>query len=225
MVRQPMVPFTLTGTGGSGVFTWSVSGVPGVTVNSGTGALSGSPTVGGNQTLTVTLTNANSPLQFISMNYPVGVLQITSGAPPSTGTIGVPYGPFTATAAGGTGNYVWFVTGIPGIVMNGATGVVSGTPTALLSGLTITVTDNTTHLSVSQNYPVTIGGAALAITTAVLPAGVVNQPFSAILCGTGGTGNYRLGDQRSSRAHGECEQRRNQWKAHGGRTADPDTLR
>ncbi len=92
------------------------------------------------------------------MNYPVAVtyapLMIISGAPPATGTVGVPYGPFTAAAAGGSGSYLWSVSGIPGVTINGGSGVLGGKPTASASSLTIVVTDTSTLLSTSQSYAV-----------------------------------------------------------------------
>jgi uncharacterized protein (TIGR03437 family) len=184
--------FPLTASGGSGVFLWSVSGVPGVTVNGATGVLSGSPTLAGNLTLTVTLTNANLLSQSISQNYPVNVLGITSGAPPTSGTVGMSYGPFNATATGGSGSYLWSASGVPGVTIGPVTGVLAGSPTTPGSGdtLTVTVTDTETHLSSSQNTPVVIAGAALMITTTSLPSGIQNQAYSASLGGAGGSGNY-----------------------------------
>jgi uncharacterized protein (TIGR03437 family) len=189
---QAYAPFTFTGSGGSGSFLWSVSGIPGLTVNSGTGVLSGTPTASGNLTLTVTLTNANSLTQSISQHYPVNILAIIGGAPPANGTVGLPYGPFTATATGGSGSYLWSASGIAGVTIGGGTGALSGTPTTLGSGqtLSITVTDTATHLSVSQNYTVNIAGAALVITTTTLPGGIQGQPYSARLAGAGGSGSY-----------------------------------
>ena len=191
-IGQAYGPFTFTGSGGSGSYQWSVSGVPGLTVNSGTGVVSGTPTVSGNLTLTVTLTNANNLVQPISHDYPVNVLAITSGTPPTDGTVGLAYGPFTVTAGGGSGSYLWSASGVPGVTIGGGTGVLSGTPVAPGSGLTLTVmvTDTTTHLSVSQNYTVNIAGAALVITTTSLPGGIQNQPYSARLAGAGGSGSY-----------------------------------
>ncbi len=223
--------FPLAASGGSGVFLWSVSGVPGVTVNGATGVLGGAPTVGGNLTLTVTLTNANVPGQSISQNYPVNVLGITSGAPPASGTVGMPYGPFTATAAGGSGSYLWSASGIAGVTINGATGVLSGAPTMPGLGmmLAVTVTDTTTHLTATQNYPVDIAGSALMITNTSLPGGIQNQPYSARLVGAGGSGSLYLVDQRDRWACGELFQWRNQrkplwrWKPHAER--DPGRRR
>ena len=157
-VGQTYGPFTLMGSGGSGSFLWSVSGVAGLTVNSGTGVLGGAPTASGNQTLTVTLTNANSLSQSISQNYPVNIafppLVITSTAPPANGTVGQAYGPFTFTASGGSGNFLWSVSGVAGLTVNSGTGALSGTPTAG-GNLTLTVTltnANNLSQSISQNY-------------------------------------------------------------------------
>ncbi len=55
-------------------------------------------------------------------------LTITSGAPPASGTLGLPYGPFTFTPSGGSGSYLWSVSGVAGLTVNSSTGVLSGTP-------------------------------------------------------------------------------------------------
>ncbi len=195
VLGQAYGPFTFTGSGGSGTYQWSASGVPGLTVNSATGVLSGTPTTSGNLTLTVTLANSNSAGQPISHDYPVNVLAITSAAPPADGTVGLAYGPFTAMASGGSGSYLWSASGVAGLTIGGGTGVLSGTPSTPGSGLTltVTVTDTNTHLSASQNYTVNIAGAALVITTTALPGGIQNQSYSARLGGAGGSGSYTWG--------------------------------
>ena len=69
-------------------------------------------------------------------------LTITSGAPPASGTLGVPYGPFTATASGGSGSFQWSASGVPGVTIGSATGTLGGTPTTVgVFSLTVTVAD------------------------------------------------------------------------------------
>ena len=117
-------------------------------------------------------------------------LSITSGVPPN-GTLNVGYG-FTLTASGGSGGYLWSASGVPGLAINSANGVLSGTPTSLGTfTLAVTLIDaNNLASSISQNYSVTITTTALSITTSSLPSGTQSQPYAASLAGSGGSGSY-----------------------------------
>ena len=70
-----------------------------------------------------------------------GLLTVTTTTLPA-GTVGVPYGPVTLTASGGTPPYTWTATGLPAGLSLSTAGVLSGTPTASGSfATTITVKD------------------------------------------------------------------------------------
>jgi hypothetical protein len=185
---------TLAGTGGTGPYTWSVTAgsLPaGLTVDGATGVISGTPTGSGPATFTVTLTDAAN--QTASQAYTVGIVaapSITTTTLPG-GEVGAPYSQ-TLAGTGGTGPYTWSVTAgtLPaGLTLDGATGVISGTPTG--SGpatFTITLTD-AANQTASQAYPVSIL-AAPSITTTTLPGGEVGAPYSQAVMGAGGTGPY-----------------------------------
>lgn len=152
--------FTMTGTGGTGPYTWTATGVPaGLSLSTG-GVLSGTPTVNGSFPIVFTLTDStptsvNKTLTLTLAAAP-GALAITSGAPPSP-VIGVPYS-FTVTATGGTAPYTFSATGLPaGLSIAAGTGVISGTPTALGgSSVTVTVTDSVPTSISSPVYTVTV---------------------------------------------------------------------
>lgn len=144
---------------------------------------------------TVTVMNlggiASAPATFTITSGPQP-LTITSGAPPN-GVVNAAYGPFTLTASGGSGTYLWSVRGVPGLTVNGPSGVLSGTPTSTgILTLTVTLTDaNNLASSISRNYSVTIeGSSGLTIITPSLPGGIQNQAYSASLVGSGGSGTY-----------------------------------
>src|ERR1051325_5922406 len=189
---------TLTANGGMAPYTWSVSAgtlPPGLTLAT-TGIVSGTPTSTGTTTFTVTVTDkksdtASKPLS-ITVNPP---LAITTTSPLAAGIVGTAYSQ-TLTATGGSGVYTWSVSKgslPPGLTLAGATGVISGTPTATgTASFTVTVADTATPKQMaSQPLAITINPAPpVAITTTSLAAGTVGVAYSQTLTATGGTGSY-----------------------------------
>jgi hypothetical protein len=107
----------------------------------------------------------------------------------------VPYSrPVQAT--GGSGTLTWTISAgalPPNLILDPATGVISGTPTAPgTSSFTVRVAD-TGGQSATQPLSITITaipppGTPPDITTTTLPAGTVNQPYNQPVVATGGTG-------------------------------------
>ena len=127
--------------------TWFIVGSlpPGLSLVTGGGVavITGTPTVSGTYAFQVTATAPNGSYGVKTMT--ISVLEITTASLPNF-TIGVAYSQ-QMQAAGGSGNYIWSIaTGtLPaGLTMN-ALGLISGTPTALATGdtLTFVVTDVT----------------------------------------------------------------------------------
>jgi hypothetical protein len=102
----------------------------------------------------------------------------------------------TLTASGGTAPYTWLLTSgtLPaGLMLNAATGAISGTPTVTASAtpLMFTATDSGSPAQSGQvNLTLTIAPAVLAVTTTQLPSGQVGVAYSATLAATGGTTPY-----------------------------------
>jgi hypothetical protein len=205
--------------GGKTPYSWSATGLPGglgLSSNSTSELISGTPTVSGNFTVTITATDAFSPhnTSQVNLNLHIGAgVTITTSSLPDA-TQNVTYSGITLSAAGGTPVYSWSwnaTTSPPGLTLNTATGAIGGTPT--VSGnfsVTITASDSSTP---SASNSVTLGlqvYPALTITTPLLPrsavevypanppAGwvilppgwIVNQPYTATLTASGGKGTY-----------------------------------
>jgi large repetitive protein len=116
-------------------------------------------------------------------------LQITTGSPLPTGTVGTAYSTGFA-ASGGSPPYTFALTGTapPGLSLSQAT--LSGTPTtAGQYSFGITVTDSANG-SASKQFTLLVQPAALTVTTASLPNGQVGVAYSAQLAATGGTPPY-----------------------------------
>ncbi|HKT35630.1 MAG TPA: Ig domain-containing protein, partial [Nitrospira sp.] len=189
--NQPVVA-----TGGTGILTWSIIAgtLPAnLTLNPTTGAISGTPTVAGTSSFTVRVQDSGglSAIQALSITInPPAPPTITTTSLPA-GTLGQPYNQ-TLQAVGGTGARTWSIivgTLPPGLHLDQATGVISGTPTAAgTSSFTVQVQDAAGQ-SDSQALSIVINASdPPRITTTTLPGGTVGQPYNQTLQATGGTG-------------------------------------
>lgn len=155
------IPYTHTFpvTGGTGPYVFSITGsLPtGLTLNSSTGVVSGTPTAMGTFPFTVGVTDANMLTGTVDCSITIGdsTLAIVCGSPPG-GTVGIPY-THTFPASGGTPAYTFSITvpALPtGVNLDTSNGVASGTPAAAgVFSFTIQVTDST---SVSRSVPCSI---------------------------------------------------------------------
>ncbi|MEK6301846.1 MAG: putative Ig domain-containing protein [Acidobacteriota bacterium] len=155
--------FVLQKAGGAPAYTWSLaSGAlpPGLALNATTGAISGTPTLDGEFTFTVKLTDSllvnvtSGTLRIIVDPAP---LVITSGGDLTSGKLNVNYS-FQLLFTGGRAPYTWaLATGaLPtGLTLDTATGLISGKPTAI-GTFTFTV-------SLTDGQPVTVQSQTLRI--------------------------------------------------------------
>jgi serine/threonine-protein kinase len=163
------VPFstTFTAAGGAGPYAWTAAGLPpGLTINSATGTISGTPTTAGGYSLLVTVTDGESPAQSASaaasfdIRYPA--VHIAAAALPDA-TAGVAYPGVQFSASGGDGTYSWFVA--PGTALPAG---LSLSPAGVLSGTPATAGTFTVYVSVTDAEP---GGAGFATTKLTLTVG------------------------------------------------------
>lgn len=186
--------YTLAVVGGNGTYTWSIvdGSLPvGLSLASGTGVISGTPTNVGTANFAMRVadgvTTVTTPLS-ISIN-PVAAITITTASLPN-GAVDITYMQ-TLAVSGGRGNYTWSISAgaLPaGLSFAGDTGVISGKPTAAgTTSFTVQVSDGITKatrvLSITVNPPLTI-------TTTSLPASHVSVAYSQTLAASGGNGIY-----------------------------------
>ncbi len=195
----------LQGSGGTGTYVWSVaSGSPpaGLTLNSMTGQLSGSPTVSGTFSFTAGLMDGAGHSATASLSIFIeGALIISCNSCVSNGvlpyaSVGVPYSA-TLSASGGQTPYNWCVQETNGTCDNGAGGglppgltiststdgnfygIISGTPTSQPAApltVTVEVSDSETVKAVGSE-PLTL--VVFSILTKTVPNGFINQAYKA----------------------------------------------
>ncbi|WP_425598220.1 putative Ig domain-containing protein [Xanthomonas arboricola] len=190
---------TLSASGGTAPYTYAVSAgsLPaGITLASN-GTLSGTATVEGSFNVTVTATDANT--FTATQAYALTVAGPNLALPASTlpaGTAGQAYSAAITPATGGTAPYSYALTGgvLPaGVVVDAATGALSGTPTvAGTFNFTLTVSDSTPSpaAQASRSYTLTIAAPVVVIAPTTLPAATRGTAYSQTLSASGGTAPY-----------------------------------
>jgi large repetitive protein len=178
---NPLSPSTITGT--SSTFTASYT-------PTAVGPYSWRASYGGDTNNAAFTAGCEGPV-LVNPTQPTTALTITSPVLPS-GTLNTFYSQ-TVTAAGGTTPYIWSINGgiTPNLTINSATGVISGTPTALGTyNFTVKVTDSTspTAETATQAESISITTGGLTITTPFLASGMHGRLYSETVTTSGGTG-------------------------------------
>jgi hypothetical protein len=141
---------------------------PGLTVNTGTGLISGTPTTAGTYTVTISATNAGGTgSATLTITIVIPPPPVITSATTANGFVGVPFS-YQITA---TNNPTSFdAVGLPpGLSVNTSTGLISGTPT---TAGTYTVTISATNAGGT-------GSAILTITIDIPSPPVITSPLTA----------------------------------------------
>lgn len=190
---------SLAASGGIAPYGWTLTAgsLPAGLSLSPAGVLSGTPTAAGSASITVQVSDAQTPAQSSSKALTLLVnpanLVISTGSLPD-GAFGVAYSSALA-ASGGTTPYTWAVASgsLPAGLSLSSGGVLSGTPTAAgSSSFLIQVTDSSAPAnSATRPYTVTINASALVINNnSPLPPGTAGVPYGATLSAGGGVAPY-----------------------------------
>jgi len=183
----------LAATGGTPPLSWSVSvgSLPtGLTLNAGTGQISGTPLAAGTFNFTARVTDSLAAAATRDFTLTINpALLITTGSPLPGGTAGRAYSQSLA-ATGGTLPLSWSISSgslPPGLTLNPASGLISGTPTTP-GGFSFNarVTDSV-MASATRSYTLAISAAPAITTTSPLGPGTATAPYSTTLAATGGT--------------------------------------
>ena len=177
---------SLAANGGSGSYTWSVSGLPGGVTATAAGVISGTPAANGSFTVAATVTDSKGATASKSYTVTIAavplVITTTSLANP---TAGAAYSASVA-ASGGVQPYTFSASGLPAGLSISAAGAITGTTTAAgTASVTVTVKDGA-GTTASQSYTLTVGlPAAPPLTVTGLPATSAPATQSTVQIGLG----------------------------------------
>jgi hypothetical protein len=194
---------TVVATGGLAPLTYSVSvgSLPaGLSFNSGTGAITGTPTgPNGTASFTVKVTDKSNPVQTASQALSIAVnLPPAPAITTSSLSGGVEFANYNQTVAAtgfGTLHYSVSVGSLPaGLSLNVANGAITGAPSGpnATASFTIQVTDSSNPVqTASQALSIAVSlPPAPSITTTTLPNGTVGANYNQTIALTGGHGPF-----------------------------------
>jgi YVTN family beta-propeller protein len=158
----------LAASGGVAPYTFSIisgSLPPGLTLNTSTGAITGTPTTGGTNNFTVQVTDSKGNSATSNCTITVVVpTPIALSCPAGTAQVGIAYSSaFNVT--GGVPGYTFSITSgslPPGLTLNTSTGALTGTPTT-------TGTYNFTSQVVDSQGNKATAGCSIAVTSSTTP--------------------------------------------------------
>ncbi|MEU7905319.1 putative Ig domain-containing protein [Actinoplanes sp. NPDC049118] len=147
---------SMTVAGGKAPYTWSATGLPaGLTINTSTGAITGTPTSTTAYTSKVTARDASGNTGDTTFSWQIAT-PITIASTNMFAVVGVNTH-VALEASGGSGTYTWSVTGLPaGLRLDTTTGLITGTPDDIGQDdawipVTVTATDTAGRTSSLDN--------------------------------------------------------------------------
>ena len=156
---------------------YSATGLPsGLTINTTSGLISGTPTAAGVSNAVLTATNAaGSSIQTLTISITSVPVPLVTSSATATATVGSAFS-YQITASNAPTSYS--ATGLPsGLTINTTSGLISGTPTAA-GTFSITVSATNADGSGTKTVTATIKPQAPAISSAANATAMVGTPFS-----------------------------------------------
>jgi len=186
---------TLSSTGGTAPYSYTITSgsLPtGLSLNTGTGAISGIPSVAGAYNLTITATDTNSATRSQAYSITIG-----AQVPVSTAVIAVvpansSLNPITLNISGGAATSVAVASAASHGTATASGTSISYTPAAGFSGadsFTYTAT-NASGTSSPATVSITVSAPTLTITPTTLPNGTQSTAYSQTLTTSAGTAPY-----------------------------------
>ncbi|MCZ2147194.1 MAG: Ig domain-containing protein [Bryobacterales bacterium] len=188
--------FSLTASGGSPAYFWTVSSgaLPaGLTLNPATGIISGIPTATGTASFTVRVTDSlqTTAEKAFQLTVTLPPFSIANDSTLPVGVVGAAY-TLLLTASGGTPPYRWSTAlAPPGLALDAGTGVLSGTPTTNGAFTFIVQLADSSGLNASKSFTLTVNPAPLVIATSAVFSGTVGLAYSQTFSATGGIPPYQ----------------------------------
>ncbi|HEU0123712.1 MAG TPA: putative Ig domain-containing protein, partial [Bryobacteraceae bacterium] len=174
---------TVTAAGAVGSVSWSITAgeLPtGLTLAPTTGIISGTPTVNGEYTFTVTAMDSIEQTGSRAYTVHIADSMVISPASIGNGATGLPYSQ-TLTAAPATGTLTWsLLAGAlpPGLSLDPATGIISGTPTLVGTYEFNVQVTSTSGGRGTRAYAITVAQPLLITTASPLPEATQAEAYS-----------------------------------------------
>ena len=172
-VGSPIETITITSNGGGTVVSYSISPdiANGLSFNTTTGTISGTPlVVTGSTSYTITATNSggtDTAIVAITVNEAVPIISISTDT--LVATVDTAIQQITIVSSGGAVvSYSISPTLTTGLSFNTATGTISGTPTAVASLATYTITATNTRGSATATIAIIVNAPKLDTPTATV---------------------------------------------------------
>ena len=186
---------TLTASGGTAPYTYTITAgsLPaGLSLNTGTGAISGTPSASGASNLTVTATDANSATGSQAYTLTIDAQAPVAGAVSATVAANSSVNPITLALSGGTATSVAVASAASHGTATASGTSITYTPTAGFSGadsFTYTAT-NASGTSGPATVAITVSPPSISLITTTLSNGTMGISYSATLTASGGTAPY-----------------------------------
>ena len=169
---------------------YGATGLPtGLSVNTATGLISGTPAAAGTSTVTLSATNSGGTGNATLTLTITAATPVISSATTASGTVGTAFS-YQITASNSPASYG--ATGLAaGLSVNTATGLISGTPTAAgTSTVTLSATNSGGTGNATLTLTITAATQAPGITSSASASGKVGSSFSYQITATNSPASY-----------------------------------